>query len=388
MKKLFISQSYALVPLGLTAWVAFSLSFVFANFSYVLVALSDPFGWGWDLIGTAGIGWTPWLTSLTPFLQVGVLVGGFLWAATHIAQDCQRKGQSDRGCETFRSGDRFLSGHYVSFDGITGRMKETLARVFAVILLLGGGLSIGLAWRLGQEDVITLHARMPEAGGWTPADLTVAAGQPLHLRLTSDDVMHGFAIGQSDQPAVDVKPGEMTDYTVTFDKAGTYTFYCTRWCGPNHWRMRGTITVTGETTEQPVTPPMYAQLGLDIDAAREAQVIPGATTIRPTGQRICALCSRSTKPKVTTALIAPSRPGRICAMTRIWHPTPTNSCGMRLLTSGRQTPRRKPWKKPGNCTPKIAPPVTEKQGMGMASFAASSSRSRARRAKCRQGTRP
>jgi hypothetical protein len=81
MKKLFISQSYALVPLGLTAWVAFSLSFVFANFTYVVAALSDPFGWGWNLIGTAGIGWTPWLTSLTPFLQVGVLVGGFLWAA-------------------------------------------------------------------------------------------------------------------------------------------------------------------------------------------------------------------------------------------------------------------------------------------------------------------
>ncbi|MBT3188017.1 MAG: 4Fe-4S binding protein [Anaerolineae bacterium] len=80
-KKLFISQAYALIPLGLTAWIAFSLSFVFANFSYVLVALSDPFGWGWDLIGTAGIGWTPWLTNLTPFLQVGVLVGGFIWAA-------------------------------------------------------------------------------------------------------------------------------------------------------------------------------------------------------------------------------------------------------------------------------------------------------------------
>ncbi len=82
MKKLFIAQSYALIPLGLAAWIAFSLSFVFANFSYVLVALSDPFGWGWNLIGTAGIGWTPWLTNLTPFLQVGVLVGGFIWAAT------------------------------------------------------------------------------------------------------------------------------------------------------------------------------------------------------------------------------------------------------------------------------------------------------------------
>ena len=81
-KKLFIAQAYALVPLGLTAWIAFSLSFVFTNFSYVLVALSDPFGWGWDLLGTAGITWTPWLTNLTPFLQVGILVGGFIWAAT------------------------------------------------------------------------------------------------------------------------------------------------------------------------------------------------------------------------------------------------------------------------------------------------------------------
>jgi hypothetical protein len=82
IKKLFIAQSYSLVPLGLSAWIAFSLSFVFANFSYVLAALSDPFGWGWNLLNTAGIGWTPWLTGLTPFLQVGVLVGGFIWAAT------------------------------------------------------------------------------------------------------------------------------------------------------------------------------------------------------------------------------------------------------------------------------------------------------------------
>jgi 4Fe-4S binding domain len=52
IKKLFIAQSYALVPLGMAAWVAFSLSFVFANFSYVLMVLSDPFGWGWNLLGT------------------------------------------------------------------------------------------------------------------------------------------------------------------------------------------------------------------------------------------------------------------------------------------------------------------------------------------------
>ena len=39
--------------------------------------------------------------------------------------------------------------------------------------------------------------------------------------------MHSFAIGQSDQLAVDVKPGEMTDVTLVFDRPGKYTFYCT-----------------------------------------------------------------------------------------------------------------------------------------------------------------
>jgi len=161
-------------------------------------------------------------------------------------------------------------------------MNEKLARILTAIFLLGGMATIGVSWWLGQADTVTLHARMPEAGGWALADLTVPAGHPLNLRLISDDVMHGFAIGQSDQPAVDIKPGEMTNLTLTFDQPGTYTFYCTRWCGINHWRMRGTITVTGEMAQQPVTPPLYVQLGLDIDAAHEAHIIP---TEKPSAQR-------------------------------------------------------------------------------------------------------
>jgi ferredoxin len=80
-RAVFVRLAYALVPLGLTAWIAFSLSFVFANISYLWPALSDPFGWGWDLFGWAGTAWTPYLTGLVPVLQAGVLVGGFLWSA-------------------------------------------------------------------------------------------------------------------------------------------------------------------------------------------------------------------------------------------------------------------------------------------------------------------
>jgi hypothetical protein len=80
LKKSFIAFAYALVPLGLTAWIAFSLSFVFASLSYLWPALSDPLGAGWNLFGTAHVAWQPYLMSLVPFLQASVLIGGLLWA--------------------------------------------------------------------------------------------------------------------------------------------------------------------------------------------------------------------------------------------------------------------------------------------------------------------
>lgn len=98
-RQLFLAQSYALVPLGLAAWVAFSLSFVFTNISYVWPALSDPLGWGWDLLGTAGIGWTPYFSPWIPQLQTLVLVGGLAWSsvvARRIAAEKEADGSSIR----------------------------------------------------------------------------------------------------------------------------------------------------------------------------------------------------------------------------------------------------------------------------------------------------
>jgi polyferredoxin len=74
----FSRMSAALIPLGLMAWIAFSLSFVLANASYIAVSLSDPLGLGWNLPGTADLAWQPVLTAgLGPaqilFLTVGVI---------------------------------------------------------------------------------------------------------------------------------------------------------------------------------------------------------------------------------------------------------------------------------------------------------------------------
>ena len=64
------------MPLGLAAWTAFSLSFVFINISYAIPVVSDPFGWGWNLFGTADYKWTPYVPQVLPYLQTPVLLVG------------------------------------------------------------------------------------------------------------------------------------------------------------------------------------------------------------------------------------------------------------------------------------------------------------------------
>jgi len=80
-KQRFASFSTALIPLGLMFWVAFSLSFVLTNVSYILAALSDPLGLGWNLFGTANAAWQPMLTPLLAPAQTLALVGGLIWSA-------------------------------------------------------------------------------------------------------------------------------------------------------------------------------------------------------------------------------------------------------------------------------------------------------------------
>ena len=160
---------------------------------------------------------------------------------------------------------------------------ERFALLLVIVLVIGVPLAAVLA--RSNPDAIEIHGRMADTGGWTPSDLTAQVGQPLHLRLTSDDVMHGFAVGQSPTPAVDVLPGQWTTTTLMFDQPGKYTFYCTRWCGPNHWRMRGTIEVTGPAmATETVKPPLYVTLGEDIDAKHQAEFIPAERPSAPRGE--------------------------------------------------------------------------------------------------------
>jgi polyferredoxin/peroxiredoxin len=80
LKSVFVNFSYCLIPLGLAIWAAFSVGIILPNGSYIVHVVSDPFGWGWDLFGTANFVWTPFLTIATPYLQVGLTLVGLLFA--------------------------------------------------------------------------------------------------------------------------------------------------------------------------------------------------------------------------------------------------------------------------------------------------------------------
>ena len=96
------------------------------------------------------------------------------------------------------------------------KLSELLSRIF---ISAGVILAIGAPIFLWSRTPL-IHVSMAENGGWNPDTLKAEVGQPLHLRMTSDDVVHGFAVGQMDMKPVDVMPGKVTDVTLNFDKPG------------------------------------------------------------------------------------------------------------------------------------------------------------------------
>ena len=164
------------------------------------------------------------------------------------------------------------------------------SELFSRILITAGiALAVGAPLFFWRSTPL-IHARMADTGGWSPDVIHAEVSKPLKLQLTSDDVMHGFAVGQMDMESVDIEPGKVTDVTLTFDKPGIYTFFCTRWCGVNHWRMRGTIEVDGPATEPESAPttPLYVALGIDIDAPHEAPAVPNHQPSAARGQQLAA----------------------------------------------------------------------------------------------------
>ena len=163
--------------------------------------------------------------------------------------------------------------------------REYIARLALLLIVVGVPLII-LGYQYNDRhlqssgSIIHIEAKVPEQGGFIPADVRVATGQAVTLRFASADVTHGIAIGPGlgiDMGPVD--PGHVGEITLTFDQPGTYTYYCTTWCSPNHWRMRGTIRVYDpehpDAYPTPWQDPVIVNLaeeGVNIDAVHTSDI--------------------------------------------------------------------------------------------------------------------
>lgn len=80
IRKAFATQAQVLVPLGLMAWIAFTVSFALIKLPNVLMILSDPLGRGWNLFGTAHIAGFPDLSGISSILEIIALLAGLFWS--------------------------------------------------------------------------------------------------------------------------------------------------------------------------------------------------------------------------------------------------------------------------------------------------------------------
>ena len=85
--------------------------------------------------------------------------------------------------------------------------------------------------------------KVEHAGGQREINaLHLPVGRPIELVMTSEDVIHDFSI-----PAFrikhDVLPDRYETLWFTATRAGTYSLYCTQFCGLDHSKMVGEIVV-------------------------------------------------------------------------------------------------------------------------------------------------
>ena len=186
-----------------------------------------------------------------------------------------------------------------------------LGVVALVLVVFPAGIFGYQAWRTASAGVkiVEIVARAPEQGGFSPDRLSLRVGETVRLRISSPDVVHGLTIPGLGVNVNEIYPGKVVEVDVTPDKPGRYAFACTRWCSVDHWRMRGVIEVTGGSplVMATIEPPLFQQLGIDLDAMRHAaQITPNATPSSGAGAALNVALPQDLTDPATRRTLAPA----------------------------------------------------------------------------------
>lgn len=92
----FRASTAALIPIGLATWIAFALATFLSMLTFVLQSLSDPFNWGWDLLGRAGSPWHIPFSAAIPAIQTACLLTGAAYSLATLYRCWSQAGQTKR----------------------------------------------------------------------------------------------------------------------------------------------------------------------------------------------------------------------------------------------------------------------------------------------------
>lgn len=93
------------------------------------------------------------------------------------------------------------------------------------------------------RDGVREASSSPPSGEFAAeSKIVVLKGDRVKIRITSTDVVHGFGLLEYDINK-QTPPGETVTVEFVADKEGTFTFFCTVFCGTGHPQHKGTLIV-------------------------------------------------------------------------------------------------------------------------------------------------
>jgi len=120
-------------------------------------------------------------------------------------------------------------------------LKQKFGWMLLVLLLVGVA---GAMPATAQEAAAGFREIKMTAGNYefSPAEITVKKGDKVRLVITATDRKHGIKIEGYDIDQV-LNVGDPTIIEFTADKAGTFEFKCSVYCGMGHRKMKGKLIV-------------------------------------------------------------------------------------------------------------------------------------------------
>ena len=180
----------------------------------------------------------------TAFLVPAIVVAAIVWGLTTFAiLRYRRRDATSHELPRQISGDRRFEVAWtvVPIATVVVLFWLTVTAVARIDERTAGGINVAVSafrwqWRFDYPDDGVSVVGLPDA----PAEMVVPVGEPVHVTLSSPDVIHSFYV-----PAFlfkrDAIPGRPTEFEFTVEEPGAYGGQCAEFCGVGHAAMNLTV---------------------------------------------------------------------------------------------------------------------------------------------------